>query len=82
MNENETRIGTVKFWHDQKGYSFIIDDETKKEYYTYRKNLAEGVTRLTGNIEEGIIEKVTFELKDHSGKDRKQIHAINVKPIN
>lgn len=68
--------GTVKFWHDEKGYAFIIETETKKEYYTHRKVLAAPHTRLVAN------EKVEFELQNKCGKERDQTHAVNVKPIN
>ena len=70
------RTGTVKFWHDVKGYAILIDDETKKEYYTYKKLLAEGETRLVGN------EKVQYELKKVNKETPNGHHAINVKSIN
>lgn len=31
--DNNVRVGVVKFFNDKKGYGFIIDDETKKEYF-------------------------------------------------
>lgn len=64
--------GKVKFWHDEKGYAFIIEENTGKEYYTYKKYLVAGETRL---FENSIVE---FELED---KGSKGMHAINVKTI-
>lgn len=31
--DNNVRIGKVKFFNEKRGYGFIIDDETKKEYF-------------------------------------------------
>lgn len=76
------RTGTVKFFHDEKQYAFIIDDESKTEYYTHKKTFSKGQDRLTGNIEQGKIEKVEYELKEKCGKDRNQTHAVNIKVIN
>ena len=52
-------------------YAFIIDNKDNKEYYTYRKLLADGVDKLFEN------EEVQFELQETA----KGIHAINVKPV-
>jgi CspA family cold shock protein len=68
--------GTVKFWHEEKGYAFIIEDETKKEFYTYKKVLAPTSTRLFNE------ERVEFELKEKCGKGQDQTHAINVRSLN
>jgi len=69
------RTGVVKFWHEEKGYGFIIDSEDKKEYYTRIKNLTAGHSRLfNGNM-------VEFETKENCGPDKNQIHAVNVKII-
>ena len=70
------RQGTVKFWHEEKGYAFIIDDETKKEFYTFKKVLDKSITRLFNE------ERVEFELKEKCGKGQDQIHAINVRSLN
>lgn len=71
----QLRTGIVKFWHDEKGYAFIIDDETKKEIYTYKKVLHPTETRLFNDL------KVQYELKEKCGKGLDQTHAINVKRI-
>jgi cold shock CspA family protein len=69
------RTGKVKFWHDEKGYAFIIDEETKKEFYTYKKVLHPDEKRLFND------NKVEYELKEKCGKSANEIHAINVKTI-
>ena len=38
--------GTVKFFNESKGFGFISDDETKKEYFVH-------VTGLIDEIREG-----------------------------
>ena len=69
------RTGIVKFWQDEKGYAFIIDDETKNEFYTYKKVLHSSETRLHNES------KVEFELKENCGRGCNETHAINVKRI-
>jgi CspA family cold shock protein len=46
--------GTVKFFNQKTKFGFIIDDETKKEYYVHAKNI-EG--EVVAN------DRVTFNLK-------------------
>lgn len=75
MQNGELRTGKVKFWHDEKGYAFIIDDIDGKEYYTHRNYFVDPSVRLVGNIENGKIERVQYELKDKSGRNRNEIHA-------
>jgi len=58
--------GTVKFFNDSKGYGFIIDTETKKEYFVH-------VSGLIDEIREN--DEVTFELAE----GRKGLNAVNVK---
>ncbi|MEA2043167.1 MAG: cold shock domain-containing protein [Bacteroidota bacterium] len=60
--------GTVKFFNDAKGYGFIIDDETKEEYFVH-------VTGLIDEVKEN--DQVTFELKE----GRKGLNAIDVKLV-
>ncbi len=45
--------GTVKFFNYKNKFGFIIDDETKKEYYVHAK-------ALTEEIKEG--DRVQYEL--------------------
>jgi len=58
--------GTVKFFNESKGFGFIVDDETKTEYFVH-------VTGLIDEINEG--DSVEFELQE----GRKGLNAVNVK---
>ena len=58
--------GTVKFFNESKGFGFIIDDESKTEYFVH-------VTGLIDEINEG--DAVEFELQE----GRKGLNAVNVK---
>ena len=51
--------GTVKFFNDAKGFGFITEEETQKEYFVH-------VSGLIDEIREGDV--VEFELKE--GKKR------------
>ena len=58
--------GTVKFFNQSKGFGFIVDDESKTEYFVH-------VTGLIDEINEG--DAVEFELQE----GRKGLNAVNVK---
>ena len=58
--------GTVKFFNDAKGFGFISDDETQKEYFVH-------VSGLIDKIKEG--DTVQFELEE----GRKGLNAVKVK---
>ncbi|WP_430809361.1 MULTISPECIES: cold-shock protein [unclassified Carboxylicivirga] len=58
--------GTVKFFNDSKGYGFIKDEESSKEYFVH-------VTGLIDEIKEN--DEVTYELQE----GRKGLNAVNVK---
>lgn len=58
--------GTVKFFNESKGYGFIVDGESKKEYFVH-------VSGLVDEVREG--DAVSFELKE----GKKGLNAINVK---
>ena len=58
--------GTVKFFNGSKGFGFIIDEETKTEYFVH-------VSGLIDEINEG--DNVEFELQE----GRKGLNAVNVK---
>lgn len=60
--------GTVKFFNGSKGFGFIVDDETNKEYFVH-------VTGLIDEIREG--DAVEFELKE----GKKGLNAVNVKVV-
>ena len=60
--------GTVKFFNEQKGYGFIVEDETKKEHFVH-------ISGLIDEIKEG--DNVEFDLQE----GRKGMNAVNVKVI-
>ncbi len=60
--------GTVKFFNGAKGFGFIIEEESKEEYFVH-------VSGLIDEIREG--DTVEFELKE----GRKGLNAVNVKLI-
>jgi cold shock protein len=62
----KVKNGTVKFFNGAKGFGFIIEDETKEEFFVH-------VTGLIDEINEG--DAVEFELKE----GKKGMNAVNVK---
>lgn len=60
--------GTVKFFNDSKGFGFISDDDSDKEYFVH-------VSGLVDEIREG--NAVEFELQE----GKKGLNAVNVKVI-
>ena len=60
--------GTVKFFNDTKGFGFISDEDSSKEYFVH-------VSGLVDEIREG--DAVEFELQE----GRKGLNAVNVKVI-
>ena len=58
--------GTVKFFNQTKGFGFIKDDTSDKEYFVH-------VSGLKDEIKEN--DKVTFELQE----GKKGLNAVNVK---
>jgi len=60
--------GTVKFFNDSKGFGFISDEESKKEYFVH-------VSGLIDEIREG--DNVEFELTE----GKKGLNAVNVKIV-
>ena len=60
--------GTVKFFNESKGFGFIIDDESKQEYFVH-------VTGIIDEIREG--DSVEFELTE----GKKGLNAVNVKVL-
>ena len=61
--------GTVKFFNDSKGFGFISEDETNKEYFVH-------VSGLVDEIRDG--DAVVFELKE----GKKGLNAVNVRLAN
>jgi CspA family cold shock protein len=60
--------GTVKFFNDSKGFGFICEDGTNKEYFVH-------ISGLIDDIHEG--DSVEFELQ----QGKKGLNAVNVKVI-
>jgi len=60
--------GTVKFFNESKGFGFIIDGETKEEYFVH-------VTGLIDEVQEG--DEVEFDVKE----GRKGLNAVDVKVL-
>ena len=58
--------GTVKFYNDSKGFGFIKDADSPKEYYVQSSG-------LTGSIKEN--DEVTYDLEE----GKKGLNAVNVK---
>ncbi len=60
--------GTVKFFNDSKGFGFVTDEDTNKEYFVH-------VSGLIDEIREG--DAVEYELQE----GKKGLNAVNVKLI-
>lgn len=60
--------GTVKFFNDSKGFGFIKEEGTGKEYFVH-------VSGLIDEIREN--DEVTFDLQD----GKKGLNAVNVKLV-
>jgi len=60
--------GTVKFFNDSKGFGFIIDEDSKSEYFVH-------ISGLIDEIKEN--DEVEFELKE----GKKGLNAVNVKVL-
>lgn len=60
--------GTVKFFNESKGFGFIIEDGSKKEYFVH-------ATGLVDQVNEG--DEVEFDLTE----GRKGMNAIKVRVI-
>ena len=58
--------GTVKFYNESKGFGFIKDKDSSKEYYVHS-------TGLKDNIREN--DEVNFDLEE----GKKGLNAVNVK---
>ncbi len=58
--------GKVKFFNDTKGFGFIVDEESNKEYFVH-------VSGLIDEVRED--DDVEFELTE----GRKGLNAVNVK---
>ncbi len=60
--------GTVKFFNETKGFGFIIEEDSQKDYFVH-------VSGLIDEIKEG--DNVEFEVTE----GRKGLNAIDVKVV-
>ncbi len=60
--------GTVKFFNESKGFGFVVEDESKEEYFVH-------VSGLVDEIREG--DAVEFDLKE----GRKGLNAVDVRVL-
>ena len=60
--------GTVKFYNESKGFGFIKEEETGKEYYVHSSGIKENITEN---------DNVQFELVE----GKKGLNAVNVKLV-
>ena len=60
--------GTVKFFNESKGFGFIKDEDSPKEYFVHSSGLRD-------NIAEN--DEVTFDLE----MGKKGLNAVNVKRV-
>jgi len=58
--------GTVKFYNDSKGFGFIKDANSTKEYFVHSSGLKESIREN---------DEVTFDLQE----GKKGLNAVNVK---
>jgi cold shock protein len=66
INQITMNKGIVKFFNNSKGFGFIKDESTEKEYFVH-------VSGLKDDIREG--DEVTFDLQE----GKKGLNAVNVK---
>ena len=60
--------GTVKFFNESKGFGFIIEENSKEDYFVH-------ISGLIDEIKEG--DSVEFELT----QGKKGLNAVNVKVV-
>jgi cold shock protein len=58
--------GTVKFFNKEKGFGFIKDNSSNKEYFVHESGLVDYIKET---------DEVSFELKE----GKKGLNAVNVK---
>ena len=58
--------GTVKFFNESKGFGFIKDNESSKEYFVHASGLNDQISEN---------DEVTFDLQE----GKKGLNAVNVK---
>jgi cold shock protein len=66
INNNIMETGKVKFFNNAKGFGFIKDSNSEKEYFVHASG-------CVSQIKEG--DEVTFELEE----GKKGVNAVNVR---
>jgi CspA family cold shock protein len=66
INNNTMYKGTVKFFNESKGFGFIKDAKSAKEYFVHSNGLKESIREN---------DEVTFDLEE----GKKGLNAVNVK---
>lgn len=62
------KTGKVKFFNESKGYGFIVDEDSNKEYFVHISNLID-------NVREG--DSVSYDLEE----GKKGLNAVKVKQL-
>ncbi len=62
------KTGTVKFFNDDKGFGFIVDDETQQDVFVHVSGTVDAI---------GKDDKVEFDTEE----GRKGVNAVNVRKI-
>jgi len=60
--------GKVKFFNESKGFGFIIDNESKEEYFVHASGLIDKIRKD---------DEITFELTE----GKKGLNAVDVKLV-
>lgn len=60
--------GTVKFFNESKGYGFIKEQDSEKEYFVHSNGLKDSIREA---------DMVTFDLEE----GKKGLNAVNVKLV-
>ncbi|MDX1479903.1 MAG: cold shock domain-containing protein [Saprospiraceae bacterium] len=68
VEDEKTRSGRVKFFNDEKGFGFIVDDKNQAEIFVH-------INSVNGEIREG--SRVSFEVE----KGLKGPNAVNVEVL-
>ncbi|GAB5526463.1 MAG: cold shock domain-containing protein [Roseivirga sp.] len=62
------KTGTVKFFNDDKGFGFIVDDETQQDVFVHVSGTVDAIQKD---------DKVEFDTEE----GRKGVNAVNVRKI-
>ena len=62
------KTGTVKFFNDEKGFGFIVDDETQQDVFVHVSGTVDAITKD---------DKVEYDIEE----GRKGVNAVNVRKI-